>query len=447
MSNKETDEKIDEIIKIVNENNIKFLRLQFSDINGKIKSFAVSSKNIEDIIKNGQSFDGSSVTGFGEIEESDMIAMPDVNTFAIIPWRAAEHASARMICDIYLPNKKRFEGDPRYIAQKVANKAKDLGYIFNCAPELEFFIFKKENKLEPMDHGGYFDYHPLETGENLRREMAEIAEKFGIEIEVAHHEVAPGQHELDFRYGELVLTADRTFTLKAIIKGVANRNGYIASFMPKPVYGINGSGMHVHQSLFNIKEKRNAFYDENKESFISDTALYFIGGQIKYAKEMCAILASCPNSYKRLVPGYEAPVHIAWGFRNRSPLLRVPDFGGRPDAARVEIRCPDPAGNPYLQLAVLCATGLKGIEEKIVPPEPTDRNVYEMSYKERKERNIESLPDNFGYALREFENSELMKEIFGEVFFENFINVKMKEWEEYSKQISEYEIRKYLEEL
>ncbi|PKP58186.1 MAG: hypothetical protein CVT88_07750 [Candidatus Altiarchaeales archaeon HGW-Altiarchaeales-1] len=341
---------VDEIVKTITEKNIKFMRLQFSDLNGKIKSFAVSTKEIENIIKNGQSFDGSSVTGFGDIEESDMLVKPDVNTFVTIPWRPKEHASARMICDIYVPDGKRFEGDPRYIAQKISEKAKELGFVFNCAPEYEFFIFKKEPVAEPMDSGGYFDYHPAEMGEDLRREMAEIAEHFGIEIEVAHHEVAPGQHELDFKYGNLLLTADRAVTLKAIIKGVANRRGYVASFMPKPIF-------------------------------------------------------------------------------------------------RVEIRCPDPAGNTYLQLAVLCAVGLRGIKEKIAPPEPTDKNVYNMSFKERRERGIDCLPDNLGYALREFENSELMREILGDVLFESFLQVKMNEWEEYSKQITDYELKRYLETL
>ncbi|OQX22555.1 MAG: hypothetical protein BWK75_00465 [Candidatus Altiarchaeales archaeon A3] len=445
----EKNKIIDDLVKTITEKDIKFIRLQFSDLNGKIKSFAVSTKEIENIIENGQSFDGSSVTGFGDIEESDMLVKPDVNTFVTIPWRPKEHASARMICDIYVPDGKRFEGDPRYIAQKISEKAKEMGYVFNCAPEYEFFIFKKEPVAEPMDSGGYFDYHPAEVGEDLRREMAEIAEHFGIEIEVGHHEVAPGQHELDFKYGNLLLTADRAQTLKAIIKGVANRRGFVASFMPKPIFGINGSGMHVHQSLWDIKENRNAFYDKNNEHDynLSDTALHFIGGQIKYTKEMIAILASWPNSYKRLVPGYEAPVHIAWGFRNRSPLLRVPDFGKRPNGARVEIRCPDPAGNTYLQLAVLCATGLQGIKEKIAPPEPTDKNVYNMTFKDRKEMGIECLPDNLGYALREFENSELMREILGDVLFENFLQVKMNEWEEYSKQITDYELKRYLETL
>lgn len=445
----EKNKIIDEIIETIREKDIKFIRLQFSDLNGKIKSFAVATKSIEDVLENGQSFDGSSVTGFGGIEESDMLVKPDVSTFVMIPWRSKEHASARMICDIYTPNGKRFEGDPRFIAQKISEKAKEMGFVFNCAPEYEFFILKREPVVEPMDSGGYFDYHPAELGEDLRREMAETAGSFGIEIEVAHHEVAPGQHELDFKYGNLLLTADRALTLKTIIKGVANRRGFIASFMPKPIFGINGSGMHVHQSLWHIKEKRNAFYDKNNENDynLSNTALHFIGGQIKYAKEMVAVLASWPNSFKRLVPGYEAPIHIAWGFRNRSPLLRVPDFGKRPNGARVEIRCPDPAGNPFLQFAVLCATGLQGIKEKIEPPKPTDKNVYTMSYKQRKEKGIETLPDNLGYALREFENSKLMREILGDVLFENFLHVKMREWEEYSKQITDYEFKRYLETL
>lgn len=436
----------DEVIETIIEKNVGFIRLQFTDINGVVKSFAVSAKDIETLLSDGQSFDGSSVTGYGAIEESDFIAKPDINTFAIIPWRK-EHVSARMICNIYKPNGKRYEGDPRYIAEKAAERAREMGYKFNCGPELEFFIFKHENSMYiPMDAGGYFDSHPGEVAEDIRREIAENAEKFGLKIEVAHHEVAPGQHEIDFKYGELVETADRLITLKMLVKGSASRRGYIATFMPKPMYGENGSGMHVHQSLWDIKNNRNAFYDENSTSIghMSEIAKHFIGGQLKYGREMCLVLASWPNSYKRLVPGYEAPVHLAWGYSNRSPLIRVPDVGKRSVAARVEIRCPDPAGNPYLQLAVLCYVGLEGIKQKIECPPPIEENVYKMSFEERRKRGIRSLPETFAEALSEFEKSEIMRKALGDTLFENLLNIKRREWDEYRSHVTQWEVDRYI---
>jgi len=436
----------DEIIKTIDEKNVGFIRLHFTDINGVLKSFAVSAKDIETLLSEGQSFDGSSVTGYGAIEESDFIVKPDPSTFSLIPWRK-EHVSARMICDICKPDGKRYEGDPRYVAQKAAKKAEDMGYIFNCGPELEFFIFKHEGgKYIPMDTGGYFDSHPGEVAEDIRRDIAENAEKFGLKIEVAHHEVAPGQHEIDFRYGELVETADRLMTLKMLVKGSASRSGYIATFMPKPIFGENGNGMHVHQSLWDIKNNCNAFYDD-KGSVVgnmSGIALHFIGGQLKYGKEMSLVLSSWPNSYKRLVPGYEAPVHIAWAHRNRSPLMRVPDVGKRANAARVEIRCPDPAGNPYLQLAILCYVGLEGIKQKIPCPSPIEENVYKMSFEERKKRKIESLPETFADALVEFENSKIMQEALGDVLFKNLLNIKRQEWEEYRTHVTRWEVDRYV---
>lgn len=438
----------DKIIKIIEEKNVGFIRLQFTDINGLLKSFAVSAKDIETLLSEGQSFDGSSVTGYGAIEESDFIVKPDLSTFALIPWRK-EHASARMICDIYKPDGRRYEGDPRYIAQKAAKKARDMGYIFNCGPELEFFIFKHKNdggEYIPMDSGGYFDSHPGEVAEDIRRDIAENAEKFGLKIEVAHHEVAPGQQEIDFHYGELVETADRLITLKMLTKGSASRKGYIATFMPKPIFGQNGSGMHVHQSLWDIKNNCNAFYDENSKVVgnLSKIARHFIGGQLKYGKEMSLILASWPNSYKRLVPGYEAPVHIAWAHRNRSPMIRVPDVGKRAVAARFEIRCPDPAGNPYLQFAVLCHAGLEGIKQKIHCPDPVEENVYVMSFDERKKRKIELLPETFADALLEFENSEIMRDALGDTLFDDLLNIKRQEWENYRTHVTEWEVNRYI---
>ena len=440
-----------EVIALVEENKIGFIRLQFTDVNGILKTFAVSARDIETILEDGQSFDGSSITGYGNIEESDMVAKPDPGTFAIIPWREKEHASARMICNVYNPDGSRYEGDPRYVAEKAAEKAKKSGFVFNVGPELEFFVFEDEPEIHrpvpmDMDIAGYFDSHPGDLAEDMRRDMAEMAEKFGLRVEVAHHEVAPGQHEIDFRYGDLVTTADRTVTMRMLIKGIANRYGFIGTFMPKPLYGENGNGMHVHQSLWSIKKKANAFYDKESKVVgnLSSTALNFIGGRLKYGKEMIAVLASWPNSYKRLVPGYEAPVYTAWAHCNRSPLIRVPDVGNRPDAARVEIRCPDPAGNPYLQFAVLCCTGLEGIKQGTDPGKRTERNVYEMSYLERRELGIESLPETFDHALRAFEDSDLMREILGDVVFENFLKVKRSEWDKYRTHVTQWEIDRYL---
>jgi glutamine synthetase len=436
------DEYIQNVQKIVKDKNIKFVRLQFIDINGILKSFSISTRFLESTLESGQAFDGSSVTGFGSVEESDMLVIPDPSTFNIVPWRREEISTCRMIGDIYLPDGKRFPGDPRYILQKAVEEANKDGYKFVCAPELEFFIVNKENQgltPTPIDLHGYFDLNPGGLTENLRREMADMAEKFGITVEVAQ-----SQNEIDFRYGEAMETADRTVTMKMIIKTVAAQNGYTATFMPKPFFGVNGSGMHVHQSLWNNKGE-NIFFDaENKTSYLSEIALNFIAGQLHHGIQMSAVLASWPNSYKRLLPGYEAPVYIAWGFRNRSPLIRVPNFSGKPSAARVEIRCPDPAGNPYLQLAVLLQSGLEGIRKKMKPPEPTDANVYEMSYEERKKRGIVSLPETFGEALNEFENSEFVKKALGEWAFKNFLLVKRKEWDEYRSSISKWEIDRYL---
>ncbi|WEU41063.1 MAG: glutamine synthetase family protein [Candidatus Odinarchaeum yellowstonii] len=444
------EEYVRNVLKIVSEKKLKFARLQFIDINGIVKSFAISTRYVEDALQNGQAFDGSSVTGFGQIEESDMIVIPDPSTFNIIPWRREEVSTCRMICDVYTPEMKRFEGDPRYILYKAVKKAEEMGYKYFCAPELEFFIMRPTDDLakpKPIDLRGYFDLNPGGETEDLRREICDTAEQFGINIEVSHHEVAMGQNEIDFRYGEALETADRTVTMKTIIKTVAAQRGYIATFMPKPFFGVNGSGMHVHQSLWSLKGE-NLFYDErSKLNLLSDTALHFIAGQLKYGREMCAVLASWPNSYKRLLPGYEAPVYVAWGFKNRSPLIRVPNFSNKPSAARIEIRCPDPAGNPYLQLAVLLQAGLEGIKNKLQPPEPTDLNVYKLTFEERKKLGIVSLPETLGEALNEFENSAFMKEALGSVAFTNFLSVKRKEWDEYKSSISEWEIERYLTRL
>jgi glutamine synthetase len=442
---------VSNVVKQIQEQDIKFVRLQFTDINGIIKNLAVASKNIETIFENGQSFDGSSITGYRAIEESDMVLFPDPTTFAVLPWRPKEKSSCRLICDVYTPQNERFDADPRYILERAIDKAAKAGYTLVCAPELEFFIVKESETgglPSPIDMAGYFDFHPGDLTDDLRREIADTAEPFGIEIEISHHEVALGQNEIDFKYGEALVTADRAITMKMLTKVVAARNGYIATHMPKPFMGINGSGMHCHQSLWNKDVTENLFYSKDeKNGYLSDLARNYIGGQLAHGRKMCAVLNSWPNSFKRLVPGYEAPVYLAWAHKNRSPLIRVPNFGGKKSAARCEIRCPDGAGNPYLQFAVLLATGLDGIKNKIDPGDPVELNVYHMSYEERKERGIVSLPESLKEALDELETSDLMKETLGETAFENFLVEKRKEWDLYRVQVTEWEVNRYIKRL
>ncbi len=436
------------VIETVKEQDIKFIYLQFTDIHGIIKSFEINSKRIEDFLEIGENFDGSSITGYGAIEESDKVAIPDPSTFYILPWRK-ENKVARVICDIYKPDGKRFEGDPRYVLQKILKKASDLGYTYNCAPEMEFFILSKESQekgFKPSDMRGYFDYDPYDINEKMRYTIAQYCDAMGIEIEALHHEVAFGQHEVDFKYDKAVKSADNTITIKAIIKTVAAHNDMTATFMPKPFAGINGSGMHVHQSLW--KDGKNAFYDESDKDNISIIMKKWIAGQLKHAKAMCSVLSSWPNSYKRLVPGYEAPVYVAWGFRNRSPLIRVPDFHGHPNAARMEIRCPDPSGNPYLQFAALVGTGLDGlISDDIQIPEATDKNVYHFSTKDLEKSGINSLPGSLGEALKLFKQSNIMKEIFGEELFKNYYYAKLEENDKYRLVVSDWERDRYITRL
>ena len=434
----------DTVIEKIKEEDIKYIYLQFTDIHGIIKSFEINSKRIEDIFELGENFDGSSITGYGAIEESDKIALPDPSTFYILPWRK-EKKVARVICDIYKPEGERYEGDPRGILQRAVKKTEELGYIFQCAPEMEFFILTPDTKQEfkPSDMRGYFDYDPYDVSEMIRYDIAEYCDAMGIDVECIHHEVAYGQHEIDFRYDKAVDSADNAITIKTIVKTVAAQNNLIGTFMPKPFDGINGSGMHVHQSLW--KNGNNMFYDENDKDNISLLMKKWIAGQLKHARAMCAVLSSWPNSYKRLVPGFEAPVYLAWGFRNRSPLIRVPDFHGRPHAARLEIRSPDPAGNPYLQFAVLIATGLEGImSDDIEIPDATDRNVYHLTSKEMEKEGIISLPGSLQEALKEFKDSELMREIFGETAFKNFYYAKLEEYDAYRVVVSEWERNRYI---
>lgn len=437
----------EEIIKQVKDNNVEFIRLWFTDINGILKSFAISPDELEGALTQGMGFDGSSITGFQDIEESDMIAMPDMNTFAILPWRPEETPVARMICDVLQPaagKHKPYEGDPRYVLKRAIEKMKKMGFDhFYVGPELEYFYFKNNQGTEILDEGGYFDLTPLDMASNLRRDTVLALRKLGVNVEYSHHEVAPSQHEIDMQYADAVKMADNTVTYRLTVKEIASKYGVYATFMPKPIFGQNGSGMHCHQSLF--KGKTNAFYDEKDKYSLSDVAKSYIAGILKHAPEMISILAPWVNSYKRLVPGYEAPVYIAWSRRNRSALVRVPMYQpGKEAATRMELRCPDPSGNPYLQFAVMLSAGLKGIEEGYKLPEPMELNLYHLNDEERSERGIKSLPASLGEAIAVTAKSELVRETLGDHCFNRFVELKKKEWDEFRIQVTEYEIKRYL---
>lgn len=437
-----------EILKIVEEEQIKFIEMQFMDILGRVKTVSIPAKHLERAIDEGVIFDGSSIVGYATIDESDLRAFPDLETFLIFPWSDEHLKTARMICNIYNSNGERFEGDPRYMLQKVMNRAEDMGYKFNTGPEFEFFLFKLDKSgkptREPDDEGGYFDLMPLDRAEKVRKECNLYFEEMGFEVEASHHEAAAGQHEIDLRYSDALTIADSIMTLKHGIKTVAGLNDIHATFMPKPIEKVNGSGMHVHLSLFD-KDGRNVFYDEDHQDGLSELMKNFIGGLIKHAREICAIQNSCVNSYKRLVPGYEAPVYICWSYLNRSALFRIPS--GRKRSTRVEVRNPDPAGNPYLQFSVLLAAGLRGIKDEITPPDPINKDIYSLSQSKKNELGITLLPRNLGHALTIMEESDLVRDTLGEHLFEHFLHKKKEEWDEYSRHISNWELDKYLSRL
>jgi glutamine synthetase len=437
----------EEVLKAVKDNGVEFIRLWFTDINGILKSFAIGPEELEGALTQGMGFDGSSITGFQSIEESDMIAMPDPETFAILPWRPQDKPVARMICDVLKPapgKHQPYEGDPRYVLKRTLAKMKKMGFDhFYVGPELEYFYFKSSSLPEILDEGGYFDLTPLDMASDLRRETIFALRKLGIKVEYSHHEVAPSQHEIDMRYDDALKMADNMVTYRLTVKEIASKYGVYATFMPKPIFGQNGSGMHTHQSLF--KGNTNAFYDEKDKYHLSEVAKSYIAGILKHAPEIIAVLAPWVNSYKRLVPGYEAPVYIAWSRRNRSALIRVPMYQpGKEAATRIELRCPDPSGNPYLQLAVMLAAGLKGIEEGYKLSEPMELNLYHLTDEERAELGIKSLPASLGEALALTEKSELVRETLGDHIFERFLKIKKQEWDEFRIQVTEYEIKKYL---
>ncbi len=433
-----------EILKLVKEKNIKFIRIWFTDVLGFLKNFAITPDELENALDEGMGFDGSSIEGFARIQESDMIAKPDPSTFQIIPWRTTEDVGvARMVADILTPEGEPFDGDPRYVLKRILSKAGSMGFTFYVGPELEYFYFRNDTTPEIIDKGGYFDVSPLDLAADLRRQTIFYLQEMGIPVEYSHHEVAFSQHEIDLRYADALKMADSVMTYRLIVKEVARQKGLYATFMPKPVFGINGSGMHTHQSLF--KGDTNAFFDRNDKYHLSDTAKHYIAGILKYAKEIVLVTNQWINSYKRLVPGYEAPVYICWAQRNRSALVRVPEYKpGKEKATRVELRFPDPACNPYLAFAVMLAAGLKGIEEKLPLPEPAGNNIYEMTEEERESMGIDSLPGDLHEAIEYAEQSQLLKETLGEHVFEYLIRNKKLEWEEYKAQVTEYEIKKYL---
>lgn len=434
----------EDVLRLVKENDVKFIRLWFTDILGQLKSFAVTEGELEHALNDGMGFDGSSITGYQDIEESDMIAMPDPSTFRILPWRPKEKAVGRMICDILVPGGEPYEGDPRYVLKKAIKRAEDMGFDhFYIGPELEYFYFNFSEATEVLDRGGYFDLTTLDAGSDLRRETVLALEAMGINVEYSHHEVGPSQHEIDMRYADALPMADNMLTYKLVVKEIAQKYGVYATFMPKPLFGENGSGMHTHQSLF--KGDKNTFFDAGDKHHLSDTARQFIAGQLKHAREMSSVFAQWVNSYKRLVPGYEAPVYIAWSNRNRSALIRVPVYHpGKEYATRCELRCPDPACNPYLTFAVILHAGLDGIEKGYELPEPMQKNLYHLSDEERKAQGIDSLPGSLGEAVSLTENSELVRRALGEHVFTRFIALKKKEWEDYRIQVTQYELDKYL---
>ncbi len=432
------------VLKTVEEKKVKFIRLWFTDVLGYLKSFAITAEELEGALDGGMGFDGSSIEGYARIQESDMIAMPDPSTFAILPWRPTEEAAvARMFCDVLEPDGSPYIGDPRYALKRNLEKAADMGYTFYVGPELEFFYFSDSQGTEGLDAGGYFDLTPLDVASDLRRDTILALEKMGVRVEYSHHEVAPSQHEIDLRYAEALKMADQAMTYRLTVKEIAMLHGVYATFMPKPLFGENGSGMHTHQSLF--KGGKNAFFDKEDDYCLSHEGKAYIAGLLTHAREICSLVAQWVNSYKRLVPGYEAPVYVSWARRNRSALVRVPMYKpGQEGATRAEFRCPDPACNPYLAFAVMLAAGLKGIEEGYELPAPVEEDIFEMNAQQREAHGIISLPGSLQEAIAETSQSELVREALGDHIFEKFIANKTIEWDRYRTHVSEYEIRNYL---
>lgn len=439
-----------ELIAHVKEDDVKFISLQFSDVTGSVKSVDITLERLVTALEDGVWFDGSSVEGFARVQESDMRLVLDPETYAVLPWSPEEFRRARIFCDIYNPDGNAFEGDPRGVLKQMLKKIDQKGWVFNVGPEPEFFLFKRNGAEDihpvPYDVGGYFDFSARDQATLVRNELMYALNEMGLEVEMGHHEVARGQHEIDFRYGEALRAADNVITMKYTVKAIAAKYDLIASFMPKPIFGVNGSGMHTHQSIFS-KEGENLFFDGDDENHLSEMAYHFLAGQLKHARGMSAVLAPTANSYKRLVPGYEAPVYIGWAQINRSALIRLPRYTtGRNKSVRLELRCPDPSANPYLAFAAMLAAGLEGIDKNIVCPDPLNNlNIWNLSEEERKEKGIESLPGSLAEAMNEFEADEVIKKALGSTICGVFSRAKWAEVEEYRTRVTDWEISRYLE--
>ncbi len=433
-----------DVVKLVKELDIKILRLQFTDILGGLKNIGIPGRHIESVLDDGIMFDGSSIEGFVRIEESDMRLIPDPGTFAVLPWKPADHKEARLLCDIVQPDGTPFDGDPRGFLRRMIARADKLGLQMAAGPEAEFFLFETEANgdltTRTHDKAGYFDLTPVDRGEEARRDIVTTLEAMGFEVEASHHEVAYGQHEIDFRYADALKTADQVVTFRMVVKTVALKHGLHATFMPKPVFGINGSGMHTNQSLF--RKGENIFFDAKAEYQLSDSCLHYIGGLMKHAKAFTAFTNPLVNSYKRLVPGYEAPVYISWAEKNRSPMIRIPAPRGK--GTRVEVRSPDPSCNPYLAIGLMLCAGLDGMENKIDPGPPMNRNLYDMDDEERRRLGIPTLPGNLIDALEEFDRDQLLKDAVGPHIWDQYLSAKKQEWDTYRCQVHPWELERYL---
>ncbi|WP_124067597.1 type I glutamate--ammonia ligase [Clostridium sp. E02] len=436
----------EDIYRIVEEEDVEFIRLQFTDIFGMLKNVAITKSMLEKALDNRCMFDGSSIEGFVRIEESDMYLYPDLDTFEIFPWRPQQGKVARLMCDVYCPDKKPFEGDPRFVLKKVLKKAKDMGFVFHAGPECEFFLFHMDEEGQPTTNthemAGYFDVAPIDQAENVRRDMILTLEEMGFKIESSHHEISPGQHEIDFQYAEGLVTADNVITFKMAVKAIAKRHGLHATFMPKPKAGVNGSGMHINMSLSDFLGK-NMFEDQEDERGLSQTAYQFMAGILSHMKGMTILTNPLINSYKRLVPGYDAPVYIAWSAKaNRSALIKIPSSRGI--STRIELRSPDSAVNPYLALAACLAAGLDGIEKKMTPPPSVESNVFAMTEEEITAKGIEQLPETLGEAIEAFRKDEFMKEVLGEHIHTKYLEAKESEWRVFRAQVTDWEVEEYL---
>jgi glutamine synthetase len=438
-----------DVLARVREDNIKFISLQFSDVTGAVKSVDMPVRNLETALEDGVWFDGSSVEGFARIQESDMRLILDPETYAVLPWTSPERRRARLFCDIYTPDGQPFAGDPRGTLKRLLAKIAERGWVYNVGPEPEFFLFRRDgSSVHPVPHdvGGYFDFSPSDEAVRVRTELMEALSSMGLEVEVGHHEVALGQHEIDFRFADALRTADNVLTLKYTVKAIAAKHDLVASFMPKPIFGINGSGMHCHQSLFNTQGE-NLFFDARDEYKLSPIAYAFIAGQLAHARALAAVVAPTVNSYKRLVPGYEAPVYIGWAQINRSALIRIPRYTeGRHKATRAELRFPDPSANPYLAFTVMLAAALDGIDRQLTPPPALNNvNLYHLDKEERTALGVQELPGSLAEALQELEKDQVLKDALGPVTYEAFIRAKWAEWDDYRLRVTDYEIERYLE--